>query len=91
MVRNTIVTLVAIVSLANVVSAASPCNPCNASANYVEKTVMCPTWVTEMRTVCETKYRNEERAKQCTVYEKMNVEKKMLPIRARNFRPSPWM
>ena len=77
MVRTTIVMIVAIMSLSNSLSAAQPCGAANAGCGYVEKTVMCPVWTTETRTVKETKYRQEERARECTVYKKMNVEKKV--------------
>jgi hypothetical protein len=69
--------IVAILSLGSVAAANSPCNPCNNAGNMVEKTIMCPEWTTETRIVKETKYRNEERTKECTVYTKQNVEKKV--------------
>ena len=81
MVRNIVVAFVAIFSLVNVGSANAQCNTGNcqpaAACNMVEKTVMCPTWVTETRTVKETHYRNEERSKECTTYKNTTVEKKV--------------
>ncbi len=47
------------------------CDPCEPQVQYVEKTVYCPTWVTETRTekVCE--YRREERQREVTVYDRV--------------------
>ena len=77
MVRTSVVMIVAALSLCSVATADEPCHPCPGAAGYVEKTVMCPEWVTETRIVKETRYRQEERQKECTVYTTQQVQKKV--------------
>jgi len=68
--------LVAVASTATVLADNCGCaqpsaNCCKPTVQYVEKTICCPTWVTETRTVKVCEYRNEQREREVTVYQRV--------------------
>lgn len=54
-----------------------PCDCCQPAVQYVEKTISCPTWVTETRTVKTCEYKTEERQREVTTYKRV-AETKMV-------------
>ena len=49
----------------------NPCDCCEPEVQYVEKTIYCPTWVTETRTVKTCEYKTEERQREVTTYKRV--------------------
>jgi hypothetical protein len=71
---TSIVFLAVFAPLAPSALAKAPEPPVVAPSDCVEITVCVPTWVTELRTVKETHYRQEQRERKVTVYQPTQVK-----------------